>query len=384
MKILYDYQAFYMQKFGGVSNSFVQLIKRMPPDVRYEIAVKESENGHLLESELARIEPLGLVEDNFISTTKFKGRGFLFRRYNKIFPQKTSLGRNRLFSIEALQRGDFDVFHPTFFDNYFLPYLNGKPFVLTIHDMIPELFGVDKVRNIQIKNKPALCSMAKHIIAVSEKTKQDLVEMLHVPEKKISVIYHGAPDDFDIKYEKPILNGRYILFVGQRNTYKCFREMLAALAPVFEHHQELILVCTGNSFTQNELNLIDQLKMNNRVIHLHPTDRELMNLYSHALCFIYPSFYEGFGIPILEAYKAKCPVLLNNASCFPEIAQDAAVYFNLDYNQQNLTEVMEQFLKMSVNEIKELIERQNNRLKAFSWEISAKKLAKVYRGCLEG
>ena len=378
MNILYDFQAFYMQRFGGVSNSFVQLMKRLPDDVHYEIAVKESENVHLQESGLKRTNPLGLIEDNFISTNKFKGRGFLYEKYSKLFPMKTSLGRNLLYSIEVLEKGNFDVFHPTFFDSYFLPYLKGKPFVLTVHDMIPELFWNDK-RDMQIKNKPILCHEAAHIIAVSEKTKQNLVELLHVSEEKITVVYHGAPEDIDITDEMPLVNGKYILYVGQRDKYKCFAEMLAALAPVFGHHQELKLVCTGKPFTKKEMSLIDQLDLKDRIVYLHPSDHELMNLYTYAICFIYPSVYEGFGIPILEAYRAHCPVLLNHKSCFPEIASDAAVYFHLDDVQQDLTDIMEQFLNMNENEIEELINRQNNRLKAFSWEASAKKLVEVYQ-----
>lgn len=385
MKILYDYQAFYMQKFGGVSNSFVQLIKRLPKDVQYEIAVRESENVHLRESSLKKTEPLGLVEENFISTTKFKGRGFLFRQFSQMFPQRTSLGRNRLNSIEILQRGDFDVFHPTFFDPYFLPYLNGKPFVLTVHDMIPELFWKKKRHDIQIRNKPFLCSMASHIIAVSENTKQDVIEMLNVAEEKITVVYHGVPEDIDTSGEMPIVTGRYILYVGQRDQYKYFSEMLIALAPVFHRHNELKLVCSGKPFTKNEATLIGKLKMNDSILQLYPSDHDLMNLYAHAVCFIYPSIYEGFGIPILEAYKAGCPVLLNHKSCFPEIAQEAAIYFHLDENQQDLTDVMERFLSITEYELKIMIERQNNRMKVFSWEASAKQLAEVYRrvGCGE-
>ena len=124
--------------------------------------------------------------------------------------------------------------------------------------------------------------------------------------------------------------------------------------------------------------MINRLGLNGRVIQLRPSDIEMSNLYHYAKCFIFPSVYEGFGIPILEAYNAHCPVILNNKSCFPEIAKDAAIFFNLDENSSDLEEVMEQFLTMSQKDSNSLIEKQLQRLKYFSWEKSAQKLADVY------
>lgn len=376
MKILYDYQAFFIQKFGGVSNSFVQLIKHLPREVEYEISLCESGNVHLTESGLIKVMAAQCTEENFISTTKFKGRGFLYRQYSKFFPSCTSLGRNKLLSVEALKCGDYDVFHPTFFGDYFLPYLNGKPFVLTVHDMIPELFFGK--RDIQVKMKPRLCREAAHIIAVSEKTKADLVDILNVPEEKVTVIYHGAPENTITSDGSPLIEDKYLLYVGQRRLYKYFDQMLMRLTPVLKRHAELKLVCAGLSFTKKEQSLIKRLGVEDRIIQLHPSDMELTNLYAHALCFIYPSIYEGFGIPILEAYRCQCPVLLNYKSCFPEIAQDAAVYFHLDDNQSDLEQVMEIVLAMQDDERNQLVEKQNLRLKDFSWKRSAQKLSEVY------
>lgn len=376
MKVLYDYQIFSMQKFGGISNSFVQLIKRLPADFKYEISIRENDNVHLKDSGIVKVVPAQCTEENFISTTKFKGRGLLYKQYSKLFPFATSLGRNKQCSIEALIKGDYDVFHPTFFDDYFLPYLNRKPFVLTVHDMIPELFF--KKRNLQVKTKPRLCREAAHIITVSEKTKVDLIDMLKVPEKKVTVIYHGAPEKIVVSDEKPMVEGKYILYVGQRESYKYFNPMLIQLTPILAKHPELKIVCAGKPFTKKEQTLIRHLGVEERIIQLFPSDQELMSLYGYALCFIYPSIYEGFGIPILEAYQGQCPVLLNHKSCFPEIAQDAAIYFHLDDQQSDLEQVMEHVLAMSDKEREQLIFRQNHRLKAFLWEASAQKLAEIY------
>ena len=108
----------------------------------------------------------------------------------------------------------------------------------------------------------------------------------------------------------------------------------------------------------------------------------MFSLYHHAKCFVYPSEYEGFGIPILEAYQADSPVLLNNASCFPEIAGDAAIYFNMDSNNSNLAEQIEYLLSMSTEERRILLTKQKERLTRFSWEKSAKQLADVYQSVI--
>lgn len=378
MKILYDYQAFDMQCFGGVSNCFVKLIENLPKGYDYEIALRESDNIHLKDSCLkVRFESRKLYEGNFIRRKKFKGRGWLYRRFEDFFPRVTSHGRNQQCSINALRKGDFDVFHPTFFHPYFLKYLNGKPYVLTIHDMIPELFFSNKHK--QVRWKPILCERASHIIAVSEKTKEDLVNILHVPEEKINVIYHGAPE---IKYNslsKPIIDGRYILYVGQRSNYKNFLPMMKSLVPVLKRHSDINVICTGPELQNSELSELKKIGIVQRVLHYNVTDEMLANLYTHALFFIYPSSYEGFGIPILEAYNAHCPVFLNDASCFPEIAKDAAIYFHLDNSSSNLEQVVEKFLNENIIERNNLIVKQNKRLVDFSWSKSAIQLADVYQ-----
>lgn len=379
MKILYDHQAFDMQRYGGVSNCFVQLISNLPKEVEYVISLNECGNIHLGNSRLINTRPKIQFPDNFILNRHFKGQTILYNWYSKTFPSKTPDGRNRLYSISKLKQGDYDIFHPTFFNPYFLPYLNGKPFVLTVHDMIPELFY--SKNHFQVKVKPLLCEKAARIIAVSNKTKEDLVNLLHVPEEKVTVIYHGAPSFDDVSL-KPIFGGRYILYVGQRDRYKNFLPMIRALLSVLQHYPDIRVLCTGPSFTKQERLFLEEVGLSDKVLHMHVNDQELQNLYSHALCFIYPSAYEGFGIPILEAYNANCPVLLNYASCFPEIAQDAAIYFHLDNISSDLGEIMEGFLQMKDSEKEALINRQRQRLVYFSWRKSAKDLSNVYASLL--
>lgn len=378
MRVLYDYQAFSWQKWGGVSNCFVQLIKNLPNDVSYKIAVRETDNVHLLESKICDVSPCHLSGDNFLTKEFFPGKYRLYRWYTRLFPNKTSAGLNSQYAKELLKEQNFDIFHPTFFDDYYLKYIGHKPFVLTIHDMIPELV-YENNNDPQIFAKQYLAKKATHIIAVSENTKQDIIKVLHIPEDKISVVYHGAPDIDDYPKERA-LDFKYLLYVGGRNLpYKNFRPMLKSIAKLLLDSNDLKLVCTGNDFSKEEKNLINELRLQGKVEHrFFHNDRELLNLYHNAECFIFPSLYEGFGIPILEAYKAECPVLLNKKSCFPEIAGNAAVYFTLDKERDNLCEVLDKFLNSSDKSKQELIKRQNERVKLFTWSKSARTLSNVY------
>lgn len=383
MKILYDFQAFFWQKYGGVSNCFVQLIKNLPCSVDYEVGLCESDNIHLRDSGILNVSPCLNPADKFITDKHFYGQGNLYKLYSQIFPRYTSFGRNKLCSINAIKQGDFDVFHPTSFDNYFLKYLNGKPFVITVHDMIPELFCGKRKEETINSVKATLCRDAAHIVVVSENTKKDLINILNIPEEKITVIYHGAPNSVGTSSQKPIIKGKYILYVGGRGGYKKFSLMIKSIKDVLKRHRELSIVCTGEEFKRQEIELFKDLGIAERMIHYHPTDTELLNIYANAECFIFSSVYEGFGIPILEAYQAQCPVLLNHKSCFPEIAQDAALYFNLDDNQSDLETVLESFFQMDTIEKEQLIKKQTDRLHFFSWLDSARKLAEVYKEVYE-
>lgn len=380
MKILYDYQIFHMHKFGGISNCFVQLMSNLPQDIEFELALEESDNIHLKESNLLQVEPLKDHKEDFITSKNFKGKYRLYNEYSRLFPSKTSLGRNRRCSVLGLKRGDYDIFHPTYFEDYFLPYLNGKPFVLSIYDMIAEKFF--PTNNMQAVNKRKMVKKASHIVTISDNTKSDIIELLNVPEDKITTIYLASRKTENVS-QTPLIRGDYILYVGNRQGYKNFNNMVIHLAPILKKNTNINVVCTGHDFTPYEDNLFAKYDLKGRFIHIRPTDAELMNLYAHALCFIYPSLYEGFGIPILEAYQMKCPVLLNNKSCFPEIAQDAAIYFDLDDINSNLEIVMDRFINISQEERDRLISNQNQRLQIFSWKKSAEQLAEVYRDVLQ-
>ena len=379
MRILYDHQTFALQDIGGVSRCFAELYKNLPREINACISVQESDNVYIKELNITGIRPKRNGINHFICRSPFPGKWHLYTWYQKICKNKEHIDLNLIHSIKQLEKGEFDIFHPTYYSDYFLPYLKGKPFVLTIHDMIPELYPqFFKPDDFQIAMKRKLAPLAKAIIAVSENTKQDIIRLLNIPEEKIHVVYHGSslttPSTIHSTYKFP-----YLLYVGDRFGYKNFTSFVKQVTPVLKDYKRLHVICTGHPFKKEEKKMLKEHGVYNQFISTWAkTDKELYTLYHNAECFIYPSDYEGFGIPILEAYQADCPVLLNRASCFPEIAKDAAIYFDINSNDNDLENSLKSFFSMETNEKKALLIKQRARLADFSWKESAEKLAKIY------
>jgi glycosyltransferase involved in cell wall biosynthesis len=255
--------------------------------------------------------------------------------------------------------------------------------VVTIHDLIvwrfPQFYSVvDRcVHRSKIRHS---CRIADVVVAVSEQTKKDLMRIMNIPEQKITVVYHGADESPYIPSADSPYDFEYILYVGERHFYKNFIFFCRDCMPILKRHKNLKVICTGVPFTWEENYFIAVFGMEDRFIQTFvQSDQEFMDLYHHAVAFVYPSEYEGFGIPILEAYKADCPVMLNRRSCFPEIAGDAAVYFNLDAYESDFEEQFETLYHLDGNEREALLVKQRERLKRYSWTKSAQQLADVYR-----
>ena len=385
MRVLFDHQAFIMQKIGGISRCFAELYRHFPNDGKVHICLKETENLYALNQNIAH--HYNYDHDHFICSRRFPFKGRLFRSsyrfigYTGDYYDKSSY--NQFYSIRKLQTGNFDIFHPTYYDDYFLSYLNDKPFVLTIHDMIPELFPqYFDINDFQILQKRKLAPLASAIIAVSENTKQDIVRILNVPPEKVHVVYHGCSFS-QIMHANRLISSPYILFVGERGGYKNFTLFVKHIASTLKKHPEIMVVCTGRAFEKSEIQMFANQNLQDRFIHYEiKTDNEFYSLYHFAICFVYPSQYEGFGIPILEAYKSDCLVLLNRASCFPEIAGDAAVYFTISEEQSTIAEQFEYIYSMTQFERERQLQKQRIQLAKYSWENSARQLSDIYKNIL--
>ena len=195
-------------------------------------------------------------------------------------------------------------------------------------------------------------------------------------------MYHGGPKKRSIS-ETPIINNPYFLFVGSRLKYKNFFTLLEAFSLYNKGHKDIKLICTGCPFNKDEYEFIRQNNLTDNVAQMFVSDEELLNLYSNAIAFIYPSLYEGFGLPILEAFSCGCPTILSNCSCFPEIGGQAALYFNAKENaKENLFKQLEYVSSLNENERNILVQKGYERLSHFTWEESAQKLCNVYKSVL--
>ena len=142
----------------------------------------------------------------------------------------------------------------------------------------------------------------------------------------------------------------------------------------------LKIVCTGSSFSTAEREMLQKWGVANSIVHIAANDAEMASLYRHALSFVFPSLYEGFGIPILEAFSNNCPVCLSNASCFPEVAGDAAMYFE-PQNAQSMYDTLKEVIS-SASLREELRTRGAERIQEFSLQIMVRQTCDVYRKVL--
>jgi len=367
MKILYDHQIFSSQKYGGISRYFHELMKEFDEldSIECSTSLSLSNNYYLSDKKYVNYR-------DFLPRIKFRGKIRLFNIFNKIQ------------TIKELNKQDFDIFHPTYYDPYFLEYIGDKPFVLTIHDMIHEKFkDMMSIKDYTSTNKKKLANKANRIIAVSENTKQDIVDMLDIDQNKIDVIYHGNSLIVENTIiDNNILPEKYILFVGSRWTYKNFNRFISGILDILHNDEKLFVVCVGGGkFNDNEIQLFYDLKINERVSQYTLDDNKLPSFYKNALIFVFPSLYEGFGIPILESFACDCPVVCSNASSLPEIADNGAEYFN-PYDSESISTAVKNVLNSS--ERKQILKQNGkDRLKKFSWEKTAEETKKIYESVIQ-
>lgn len=369
MKIVLDPQTFNLQKFGGISRYHTEMMLEWQkmPGVSVECPIVYSDNLHLKEAGLFRSFRNALLNPGLWPK-------FINKKVSKIYKKK-----NIAASVKALQKQDFDVFIPTYYEPYFLEFIGSKPFVLTVYDMIheilPQYFTRDKHT---VGNKKLLMEKAAKIIAISESTKNDILKIYpHIPADKIEVVYLS----YSIKHDDSVrlmLPEKYVLFVGNRSDYKNFVFFLKSIAPTLQSEKDFYLVCAGgNGFNSKEQKMIADLGVSEKLIQKNFEDNELASYYSGAKCFVFPSEYEGFGIPVLEAMACGCPTVLAHHSSFPEVAGDAGVYFELN-NEIDLRSKIVNLLQDEPLR-QQYIDKGLAQAQKFSWQKTARESLEILR-----
>ena len=244
--------------------------------------------------------------------------------------------------------------------------------VITIHDIAYKLFPDNfslLFRTYYNFLIPRILQSSRKIITVSHFSKQEILKHYKVEENKVDVIYNAVSNKFipskKENYEK------YILGVSSLSKHKNFDMLIKAFNKIKDKNLKLYIVGEENRNLNNILTKGHELN-SNLIFKGRVNDQELVELYSNAICFVFPSLYEGFGIPPLEAMACGCPIAVSNVTSLPEICKDAALYFN----PLDMEEIAEKMLKVvQSNDIKKtLIHKGFNQVKNYSWEKSANKL----------
>ncbi|WP_207424830.1 glycosyltransferase family 4 protein [Desertivirga brevis] len=358
IKVLFDHQKFTTQRYGGISRYFANIIQSLKktPGYEYDLGVLTS-NCHYIQQEK---QPL-----------KFLGA--------KVSNPSVAYKLNKFYCEQLLKKSNFDVFHPTYYDKYFIDKVK-KPVVVTVHDMtherLPEYFWA---QDPLTHEKRLNIERADKIIAISETTKDDLLRFSNVDPSKISIVYHGIETNTPL-LTAPVNNlpEQYILFVGDRGGYKNFYLFIEAFKILSQKYPHLKVVLTGGgAIGIADAELLYRNNLQSKVQHVNVTDEQLNYLYKNAFVFVYPSLCEGFGLPLLEAFKAECPIIASDIDCFKEIGGDAVLLFKA-LETEDLVAKVEMLLHDSSLRNK-LIQNGLKRLMDFPIEKSINETLEVYK-----
>lgn len=357
MRILYDGQIFHLQAAGGINRYFEHLISGLPAEFSPTVCGVTSRSV------------------NFPRHPRLKT--------NKLFPQlpgRFSPFYTRRFA-GRVGLPDWDIAHPTYYS------LGGGfrfsdyrcPIVVTIYDMIHALnrdLMVDGEEVVACQREAIRAAAA--IICISESTRNDVLTFYPEARERTTVIYLGTEIGKIADDGTPSLSSApYFLFVGSRAGYKNFERLLASFAKVASVDAKVQLWVAGGKLTERERWLVFDLGLSGRVqLVEHPNDQVLAKLYRHCLALVYPSRYEGFGIPPLEAMATGTVCLTANTSSLPEVVGDAGIMLD-PMAADDWTEAMLQVMR-NPGMREELIVKGRARAQKFRWDDTVRETVRVY------
>jgi len=266
-----------------------------------------------------------------------------------------------------------------------------NPYIVTVHDMVRLCFGFTResiTERILLKLDIRGIKRASHIIAISQTTRKDLITYLKIPGDRISVIYNGLDHNLFKPYKVRLFDRPYILYVGSERPRKNLGILFEAFARLRKEFPELLLVKVGvagraREYRQEIMSKLDSLRIAQAVIFVeYVSEFDLAYYYSSAALLAYPSFYEGFGFPPLEAMACGCPVVTSNTSSLPEVVGEAGIMFN-PHHTDSLIEAIRQVLTDS--ELRDdMVRKGLEQAEKFSWEKAARETEEVYNKVASG
>ncbi len=303
MRVRFDDQIVAYQPRGGVSRYHVELVRELRADPGLGVTVdfdwREAPNEHAVSA------GLGLPEREWR------------RRLNRLARRLPSLPRTP------------DIVQPTWYFPKRLPPRDGPPIVVMVPDMIPELMPEHFPGGSPHLAKESYVRSATAILCISRSTERDVHAVYDPLEATTHVTYLGVGPEFRPGLARPPgVPPDYLLFVGNRGLYKDFQVALEAFAGIRSQFPDLRLVTVGGKpWAAAETAEIERLSVADAVLRIDAPDAALPGLYANARAFLFPSRYEGFGLPTLEAFASGTPVVLADSSSHPEVGGDAALYF---------------------------------------------------------
>lgn len=363
MRIAFDHQAFCLQKTGGISRYFFHLAQQMA----------------IAGQDVSVFSPF--YRNQYAKQLSPK---VLHGCYMNDYPPRCAgpaVSLNGLIARQQLRAWQPDVVHETYFSNTRSG--SGKtPAVLTVFDMIGEL-GLDAEAptpaELKQSKKYAAVKRADHVICISEHTRKDLIRLYEVAPEKTSTIHLGCELNIQADKKESTAQRPYLLYVGVRSGYKNFARFVQAAANNAQLNEQFDIVAFGGGpFNSAERDFIQELELRvDQVRQVSGDDALLAEHYRNASVLVYPSCYEGFGLPPLEAMANQCPVVSSHASAMPEVIGDAAEFFdplNLDSIANAIQSVV-----YSPSRTNELIAKGLARVQRFNWQTCAERHLALYR-----
>jgi glycosyltransferase involved in cell wall biosynthesis len=371
LRVMFDPQIFCHQRFGGISRYVCNIALEM--------------------HRMAGITPQIIAPFHFNEYLDQLPRSLVRGRRVRWLEGLTALayGLSVLPGKIAARNFKPDILHNTYYFPIRPP--SGSRGILTVYDMIHEKYPKYFAASPFITRiKAASVAAADHVICISESTRRDLLSTYDIPEERVSVTHLGfdplgsllsGESSSDFKVRVLGADAPYLLYVGSRVNYKNFGGLLDAYAASASLRANFFFLCFGGGdFTRAERAAISKAAVEGRVRFLGGSDAVLAACYTHASLFVCPSFYEGFGIPVLEAMSLDCPVACSNSSSLPEVVGDAARLFD-PADRDSIRSALESVLG-SPSVATALKERGRIRGQLFSWRSCAENTMDIYRRVL--